>query len=68
MPITYSGHHSRSMKTDPSSPITITTSSSVRIGFTPRPNFATSPPPIRNPVDANARANPHICASNSVSP
>ncbi len=68
IPTTNSGHHSRSMKIEPSTPIAITTSSSVRTGLLPRPNFATSPPPMRKPVDAKASANPHVCALNSVSP
>ncbi len=46
----------------------MTTSSIVRMGLGPRPNLATSPPPTRNPVEANASAKPHVCASKSVSP
>ena len=56
------------MKIAPSNPIAITSSSRVRIGFGPRPNLATSAPPIRNPVEEKASANPHVCASNSVRP
>src|SRR6478735_3022481 len=68
MPSPYSHHHSRIAKVMPSSAMPMLTSSIVRTGFLPRPNFATSAPPMMNPKLVTPRTIHHISTEKSVSP
>ena len=52
----------------PSTPITITKISIVRMGLRPRPNLAMSAPPMMKPVAVMPRMIPHHSTAKSVSP
>ena len=68
MPPAYSHQNSRIVKSAPSSPITMTSISIVRIGLRPSPNFAISRPPMMKPDDVTPSTMPQISTGNSSSP
>ena len=68
MPRAYSTHHSRIVKSAPSTPMPITTRSIVRIGFLPSPNFAITRPPMMKPVAVTPSTIPQTSTEKIVRP